>query len=154
MQASIGVDQTGNVYELTGDYVTGHLHMYLARSTDHGLSFPFPTQAQLTSGTRDQVMPWLSVTPGGRLDTVFYDYDESTGLMDAVYGQIPAFGSAMSRTVVQSGIDGDSQPPRGPGHTPFMGDYIGIDAVGDNVAVSWTGNGPISQDVFSATLKP
>jgi hypothetical protein len=154
MQASIGVDQTGNVYELTGDYVTGHLHMYLARSTDHGLSFPFPAQAQLTSGTRDQVMPWLSVTPGGRLDTVFYDYDESTGLMDAVYGQIPAFGSAMSRTVVQSGIDGDSQPPRGPGHTPFMGDYIGIDAVGDNVAVSWTGNGPISQDVFSATLKP
>ncbi len=43
--------------------------MYLAKSTDNGASFP--TQAQLTSGTRDQVMPWMSVTPGGRVDTIF-----------------------------------------------------------------------------------
>ena len=152
MQASIGVDAAGTVYELTGDYVTGHLHMYLAKSTDHGLSFP--AEQQLTSGTRDEVMPWLSVTPDGRVDSVFYDYDESTGLMDAVYGQVQPGGSVMSRTIVQSGIDGDSQPPRGPGHDPFMGDYLGIDEVGNTVAVSWTGNGPLSQDVFSAALKP
>ena len=152
MQASIGVDSSGTVYDLTGDDVSGYLHMYLAKSTDHGASFP--TQQQLTSGTRDQVMPWMSVTPGGRVDTVFYDYDESTGLMDAVYGQVPAGGSTMSRTVVQTGIDGDAQPPRGPGHTPFMGDYLGIDSLPNLVALSWTGIGPVSQDVFSATLKP
>jgi hypothetical protein len=152
MQASIGVDQTGKVYELTGDYVGGHLHLYLAKSADHGLSFP--TQLQLTSGTRDQVLPWMSVTPAGRVDTVFYDYTESSGLMDAVYGQVQPGGSVMSETTVQSGIDGDSQPPRGPGHDPFMGDYLGIDAFGNTVALSWTGNGPLSQDVFSATLKP
>jgi hypothetical protein len=126
--------------------------MYLAKSADHGLSFP--AQLQLTSGTRDQVMPWMSVTPGGRVDTVFYDYTESTGLMDTVYGQVQPDGLVMSQTTVQSGIDGDSQPPRGPGHDPFMGDYLGIDAFGNTVALSWTGNGPLSQDVFSATLKP
>jgi len=152
MQASIGVDAAGKVYELTGDSVTGHLHMYLAKSTDNGLSFP--TQLQLTSGTHDEVMPWLSVTPSGRVDTVFYDYNEATGLMDTVYGQIPPGGSVMSRTVVQSGIDGDTQPPRGPGNSPFMGDYLGIDSFGNTVALSWTGNGPLSQDVFSATLTP
>jgi hypothetical protein len=31
MQASIGVDADGTVYELTGDSVSGHLHMYLAK---------------------------------------------------------------------------------------------------------------------------
>ncbi len=152
MQASIGVDAGGTVYELTGDYVTGYLHMYLAKSTDHAATFP--TQLQLTSGTNDQVMPWMSVTPGGRVDTVYYDYNESTGLMDADYGQVPTGGTRMSQTVVQSGIDGDSQPPRGPGHAPFMGDYLGIDSTAGLVAITWTGNGPISQDVFSATLKP
>jgi hypothetical protein len=152
MQASIGVDSSGSVYELTGDYVTGYLHMYLAKSTDHGASFP--TQLQLTSGTRDQIMPWMAVTPGGRVDTVFYDYDEATGLMDTVFGQVQAGDSNMSQTVVQSGIDGDAQPPRGPGHAPFMGDYLGIDSVPGLVAIAWTGIGPISQDVFAATLKP
>ena len=152
MQASIGVDSDGTVYELTGDYVTGYLHMYLAKSTDHGASFP--TQLQLTTGTRDQIMPWMAVTPGGRVDAVFYDYDEATGLMDTVYGQVPAGGSTMSRTVVQSGIDGDAQPPRGPGRAPFMGDYLGIDSFGGLVAIAWTGTGPISQDVYAATLTP
>jgi hypothetical protein len=152
MQASIGVDASGVVYELTGDYVTGYLHMYLAKSTDHGLSFP--TQLQLTSGTHDEVMPWMSVTPGGRVDTIFYDYDESTGLMDVDYGQVAAGGSTLSRTVVQQGIDGDSQPPRGAGGTPFMGDYIGIDSAPGVVALAWTGNGPLSQDAWAATLKP
>jgi hypothetical protein len=152
MQASIGVDAGGTVYELTGDYVTGYLHMYLAKSTDHGASFP--SQLQLTGGTRDQIMPWMAVTPGGRVDTVFYDYDEATGLMDTVYGQVAAGGTRMSQTVVQRGIDGDAQPPRGPGHSPFMGDYIGIDSLPNLVAIVWTGIGPVSQDVFSATLKP
>jgi hypothetical protein len=152
MQASIGVDATGTVYELTGDYVTGKLHMYLAKSTDHGASFP--TQLQLTSGSHDEVMPWMSVTPGGRVDTIYYDYNESTGLMDADYGQVAPGGSTMSRTVVQQGIDGDAQPPRGPGGAPFMGDYLGIDSTAGLVALAWTGNGPISQDAWAGTLEP
>jgi hypothetical protein len=152
MQGSIGVDANGVVYELTGDYVTGHLQMYLAKSTDQGASFP--SQLQLTSGTHDAVMPWMSVTPGGRVDTIYYDYDEATGLMDVVYGQVAAGGSTLSRTVVQGGIDGDSQPPRGAGGTPFMGDYNGIDSTAGLVALAWTGNGPLSQDAWAATLKP
>jgi len=152
MQASIGVDANGVVYELTGDYVTGYLHMYLAKSTDHAGSFP--TQVQLTNGTHDEVMPWMSVTPGGRVDTIYYDYDEATGLMDVDYGQVAPGGSTLSRTVVQRGIDGDSQPPRGAGGTPFMGDYLGIDSNAGLVALAWTGNGPLSQDAWAATLKP
>jgi hypothetical protein len=152
MQASIGVDASGTVYELTGDYVTGYLHMYLAKSTDHGASFP--TQIQLTSGSHDEVMPWMSVTTGGRVDTIYYDYDESIGLMDVDYGQVAPGGTTMTRTVVQRGIDGDSQPPRGAGHAPFMGDYLGIDSTAGLVALAWTGNGPLSQDAWAATLKP
>jgi hypothetical protein len=152
MQASIGVDANGIVYELTGDYVTGNQHIYLAKSTDHGASFP--TQLQLTSGSHDEIMPWMSVTTDGRVDTIYYDYDESTGLMDVDYGQVAPGGSTMSRTVVQRGIDGDSQPPRGAGHTPFMGDYLGIDSTADLVALAWTGNGPLSQDAWAATLRP
>jgi hypothetical protein len=152
MQASIGVEADGTVDLLTGDFATGNLDMYLARSTDHGLSFP--SQVNLTNDASDQVMPWMSIAPNGRIDTIFYDYNRSTGLMDAVYGQVPAKGSTMSRTVIQTGIDGDAQPPRGEGHTPFMGDYLGIDSTDTVVAVSWTGNGPDSQDVYSATLAP
>jgi hypothetical protein len=74
--------------------------------------------------------------------------------MNAVYGQVAPKGSTMSRTLVQSGINGDAQPPRGPTGTPFMGDYLGIDSTSTLVAVAWTGNGPTSQDVFSATLRP
>jgi hypothetical protein len=152
MQASIGAEADGTVDLLTGDFVTGNLDMYLARSTDHGLSFP--SQVNLTNDASDQVMPWMSIAPNGRIDTIFYDYNRSTGLMDAVYGQTPAKGSTLSRTVIQTGIDGDAQPPRGEGHTPFMGDYLGIDSTNTVVAVSWTGNGPDSQDVYSATLTP
>jgi hypothetical protein len=152
MQASIGIDGAGTVYELTGDFVTGHLHMYLAKSVDHGASFP--TQLQLTSGTHDEVMPWMSVTREGRIDTIYYDYDESTGLMDVDYGQVTPGGAILSRTVLQRGIDGDAQPPRGPGGAPFMGDYLGIDSTAGLVALAWTGNGPISQDAWAATLKP
>ena len=151
MQASIGVESDGTVDLLTGDFVTGNLDMYLARSTDHGLSFP--SQVNLTNDENDEVMPWLSIAPSGRIDTIFYDYDRSTGLMDAVYGQIAPGGSTMTRTTLQSGIDGDAQPPRGPGQTPFMGDYLGIESTDKLVAVSWTGNGPVSQDVYSATLR-
>lgn len=152
MQASIGVEADGTVDLLTGDFVTGNLDMYLARSTDHGRSFP--SQVNLTSDSTDEVMPWISITPSGRIDLIFYDYDRSTGLMDAVYGQVAPKGATMARTVVQSGIDGDAQPPSGPGHTPFMGDYLGIDSTDNLVAVSWTGNGPASQDVYAATLRP
>jgi hypothetical protein len=152
MQASIGVEADGTVDLLTGDFVTGNLDMYLARSADHGRSFP--SQVNLTSDPTDQVMPWMSIAPGGRIDLVFYDYNRSTGLMDAVYGTLAPGGTTMSRLTVQSGIDGDAQPPRGPGHTPFMGDYIGIDSTDTTVAVAWTGNGPASQDVFAATLQP
>ncbi len=152
MQASIGVEADGTVDLLTGDFVTGNLDMYLARSTDHGLSFP--SQVNLTSDPSDQVMAWMSIAPGGRIDMIFYDYDRSTGLMDAVYGQLAVGGSTMSRLTVQSGIDGDAQPPRGPDHNPFMGDYLGVDSIDTLVAVSWTGNGPESQDVWAATLLP
>jgi hypothetical protein len=154
MQASIGVEGDGTVDLLTGDFVTGNLDMFLARSHDHGASFPASQQANLTNDANDQVMPWMSVRPSGRLDLVYYDYNRATGLMDADYGQVAAGGTTLARTVVQSGIDGDAQPPRGAGHSPFMGDYIGIDATDKLVAIAWTGNGPLSQDVFSATLKP
>src|SRR5205823_5570528 len=103
---------------------------------------------------RDAVMPWMSVTPGGRIDTIYYDYSEATGLMRAVYGQIGRGGSTMTSTVLQSGINGNVQPPRGAGGTPFWGDYIGIDSTDKLVATAWTGNGPLSQDVFAETLKP
>ena len=74
--------------------------------------------------------------------------------MEVVYGQVASGDSSMSRTIVQRGIDGDAQPPRGPGGTPFMGDYIGIDSIAGLVALAWTGNGPVSQDAFAATVKP
>jgi hypothetical protein len=35
-----------------------------------------------------------------------------------------------------------------------MGDDIGIDSTDGVVAVVWTGNGPLSQDIFSASLTP
>jgi hypothetical protein len=152
MQGSIGVDAAGTVYLLTGDYVTGNLDMYLAKSFDHGGTFP--TQVNLTYDPNDQVMPWISVRPDGRVDTIFYDYVRSTGLMDAVYGQVLPGGSTMTRTILDTGIDGDAQPPRGAGGTPFWGDYIGLDSLAGLVALAWTCNGPDSQDVCSATLTP
>jgi hypothetical protein len=154
MQASIGVESDGTVDLMTGDYVTGNLDIYLARSHDHGASFPATQQSNLTHDATDQVMAWESVRPSGRIDVVFYDYDRTTGLMDADYGQVAAGATTLARTVVQSGIDGDAQPPRGAGHSSFMGDYLGVDATDKLVAIAWTGNGPLSQDVFSATLKP
>ncbi len=48
MQGSIGVDPAGTVNVLTGDYVTGNLDLYLAKSTDHGTTFP--SQVNLRPG--------------------------------------------------------------------------------------------------------
>jgi hypothetical protein len=71
--------------------------------------------------------------------------------MDVFYGQVADGATTMSRTYLAYGINGNIQPP---GSTPFMGDYIGIDSLANRVAVSWTGNGPASQDVFSSVLTP
>jgi hypothetical protein len=151
MQASIGVEADGRVDLLTGDYRTGNLDIYLARSVDHGLTFPAARQVNLTSDVSDQVMPWMSVRPGGRIDVVTYHYHRSTALMDVFYGQVSPGGTTMTRTYLASGINGNIQPP---GSTPFMGDYIGVDSLKDRVVLSWTGNGPNSQDAFSAVLSP
>jgi hypothetical protein len=35
-----------------------------------------------------------------------------------------------------------------------MGDYIGIDSTASRVALAWTGNGPLSQDAWAATVTP
>src|SRR5215208_6756612 len=99
-------------------------------------------------------MPWMSVAPNGRIDTIFYDYNRASGLMDAVYGQVGSGGTTLARTVLQTGIDGDAQPPRGAGHTPFWGDYIGIDSTNALVALAWTCNGAASQEVCSANVLP
>lgn len=155
MQASIGVESNGTVDLLTGDFVTGALDLYLAHSTDHGLTFP--SQSDLTNFPvgRDAVMPWTSVTPSGRIDTIYYDYSEASGTMSAVYGEVAPSGTSFASTLVlQSGINGDAQPPRGAGHTPFWGDYIGIDSTDRLVALTWTCNGPQSQDVCAATVRP
>jgi len=88
------------------------------------------------------------------VDTVYYDYSEPTGLMDADYGQVAPGGTTMSQTVLQRNIDGDSQPPSGPGHDAFIGDYLGVDSVPGVIALAWTGNGPVSQDAWAATVKP
>src|SRR6266540_2878018 len=40
----------------------------------------------------DAAMPWMSVTPTGWVDTIFYDYNRTSGLMDAVYGQVAPGG--------------------------------------------------------------
>jgi hypothetical protein len=154
MQASIGVEANGRVDLLTGDFATGSLDLYLARSSDHGATWPGQVNLTRFPAGRDAVMPWLSVTPGGRIDAIYYDYSEATGLMSAVYGQVAPGGSTLQTTVLQSGIDGDAQPPRGSGGTPFWGDYIGIDSTDRLVATAWTGNGPRSQDVFAETLRP
>jgi hypothetical protein len=151
MQASIGVEADGTVDLLTGDYVTGNLDLYIARSTNHGITFPASQQANLTHDPSDEVMPWLSVRPGGRLDIISYDYHRDTSLMDVFYGQVADGATTMSRTYVATGINGNIQPP---GSTPFMGDYIGIDSLANRVALSWTGNGPASQDAFSTVLAP
>jgi len=152
MQGSIAVDVQNKVYVLTGDFVTGNLDMYLAKSTDQGQTFP--VQLNLTNDANDQVMAWMSLRPNGRVDTIFYDYNRATGLMDAVYGQVPPGGSAMTRLTLDTAIDGDAQPPRGPTGNPFWGDYIGIDSLDGIVALAWTCNGPDSQDVCSATVLP
>src|SRR5205807_9318123 len=58
MQASIGVEGDGTVDLLTGDFATGNIDLYLARSHDHGASFPPSQQANVTNDANDQVMPW------------------------------------------------------------------------------------------------
>jgi hypothetical protein len=153
-QPWIEVEPGGRVDVLLSDYVTGHVDMYLARSLDHGATWP--NQVNLTSNSpgRDSALPRMSLAPSGRIDIIFYDYDEATGTMAADYGQIAAGGSTMTTTVLQSGINGNLQPPRGAGERPFIGDYIGIDSTDQTVATAWTGNGPLSQDVFSGVVTP
>ena len=155
MQASIAEGGDGTVDLLTGDYVTGNLDIYLARSTDHGLSFPASRQVNLTNDTADQVMPWLSLSPGGRIDLVFYDYDRAgKGLMDAVYGQLAA-GSTRARAARSCSRGSTATPSLRAARTGrrSSSNYLGIDSTDRLVALSWTGNGPACQDVFSATLE-
>jgi uncharacterized protein YbjT (DUF2867 family) len=79
---------------------------------------------------------------------------QSANAVSRVLGRTVQAVAASLDPSPKRGIDGDAQPPRGPGGTPFIGDYIGIDSTDALVAVAFTGDGPVSQDVYTAALRP
>lgn len=138
-----------------GEYVDGDGDLLVKESLDGGKTWSARRPVGETAPGTSQLYAWLSVTPdGGRLDLIYDDlgYDPAGYLVDVSYAASWDGGAGWSRTrVTPEGFDANVFPP---GSVPFIGDYIQIESFADEARLAWTGNGDLSTEIFTTTVRP
>ncbi len=129
--------------------VDGDADVFIARSTDGGLSWSAPlrvNQDPLGNG-RDQFFTWLSVDPvDGSVNIIYYDRREGDGSGVHVYlARSEDGGQTFSERRI-------SREPFQPVSGRFFGDYNGISAFGGRVACLWTHAEPGANTLRAAVL--
>ncbi len=132
----------------------------LLRYSDDGVAWSMPLRVSYT-GTGDQLMPWIETDEEGGVHVAYYDRrnDPDNRLLDVYY----AYSEDCAETflpdirVTEASFDGDL------GHhqngSPFIGDYIGMDATSEAAMIIWadtrhTGSPgrEAGSDVYTATI--
>jgi hypothetical protein len=160
-------DVTASVDQATGQLVmaftdgkSGASQVYVVHQRVSGGLSHWSTPKRVKPSTREEFFPWMSAAPDGRVDLVFYDRacDPNDTLNCVTLSSSSDAGVTWSSTsLLPTGFDGDQfqaclafvqQPDCG---TFFLGDYIAVSSTDSKAVSLFTGNGPISADVFAVT---
>lgn len=132
----------------------------LLRYSDDGASWSAPIQVS-DNLTNDQFLPWIDVDPEGGVHIAFYDRrnDPENRLLDVYYAYSDTGGESFYPTVrvTETNFDGDLGIHQN--GSPFIGDYIGLDASPELVYITWSDTRhsgmpgrEVGSDVYTATL--
>ena len=134
----------GNVYVVYAHNPPGPdlCDIMLVRSTDYGISWSTPLRVNDDATTTDQWMPSVSVDRNGKVYVCWYDSrnDPGNNLMTELYGAISTNGglSFISNTAISNvPMNPNNMAVGQPGGHRYMGDYIGISAMGNTSYSVW-----------------
>jgi hypothetical protein len=124
----------GTLYIIYSDNTRGDADILVRHSTDHGATWSQPVRANEGNDTADQFMPNIAVAGDGSLHAFWMDrgYDPHNRLIGITYAVSTDGGASWhERRVSTVPWDGDLGVHQE--GFPFIGDYLGIDAVGTDV---------------------
>lgn len=154
----------GDMVAAWADRRSGDSDILLRRSTDDGRTWTTPVQVNRgTAGDGvPQDMPAVGVSPGGRIDVVYYDrtVDRTGSTVDVVLSSSSDSGSSFPKTFR---LNTQSSNRRiGPQGSPFSGEAdfgsrIAVASLSGGAVAAWTDtrNGTLEtgkQDIFSSSV--
>jgi len=145
---SIGVDvsngpYSGTVYVVFQDGQTGNSDIYIVYSRDRGQIWFGPIKVNNDATSNQQFFPFISVSPFGRVDVVFYDRrnDPMDFLLDIYAGiSFDGGGNFKNRRITDNPIN--------PGTSDFIGDYIGVASIHNAFFPGWCGFVGSNEEIF------
>lgn len=124
----------GTLYAIYGDTAAGNADLFVRSSADDGRTWSEPVRVHDDNGTNDQFLPNIAVAGDGSLHALFLDkrWDPANKLLDATWAlSLDGGATWANQRVTAKSFDGDLG--RHQSGAPFIGDYLGIAAVGDHV---------------------
>jgi len=161
---AFAISDDGDMVAAWADGRSGDADVLLRRSTDDGKTWSKPTQ--VNRGTVGdgvpQDMPSVSVSPGGRIDVVYYDrtLDRRGSTADVLLSSSSNSGKSFSKTFRMSEQSSNRKVgPDGSPHSPEadFGTRIAVASLPGATIAAWTDtrNGTLDtdkQDIFSASV--
>ncbi|MCB1247369.1 MAG: exo-alpha-sialidase, partial [Acidimicrobiia bacterium] len=119
----------------------GDTDIYLAKSTDGGLTFGTPIRVNQDATTNSQWFPWISCDPSsGALAVVFLDRREDPANRDArAYMAVSADGGTSWEDFAVADVSFTPTPIPGLAGG-YMGDYLGMAVANGHAYPTWTDN--------------
>jgi len=146
MAADNGYSSTrGNVYIVYAANPVGpdNADIFLARSTNYGANWSTPVRVNDDATTADQWMPTISVDKNGKIFIAWYDsrMDPVNNILTRLYGTTSTDGgltfTANANISNESFDPDDMKVGQGSGQAYYIGDYIGISAIGNTSYAVW-----------------
>ncbi|MHB8606233.1 MAG: sialidase family protein [Thermoplasmatota archaeon] len=135
LELAYGLD--GSLYTTYAANDTGNSDVFVRVSHDNGATWSAPVAVGADAAKHAQFHPNVAVTSDGGVHLLFFDraYDAADRLLDITYAEsLDGGANWTTKRVTSESFDGDLG--RHQTGIPFIGDYLGIDAVGHDV---WLG---------------
>jgi hypothetical protein len=134
----------GYVYIAYADNPTGpdNADIFLVRSTNYGQTWSAPVRVNDDNTTTDQWMPSISVDKSGKIFLCWYDsrVDPGNNLLTNLYGTTSTDGGLTftpNYPISNVPFNPNNMAVGQPGGENYIGDYIGISAIGNTSYSAW-----------------
>ncbi|MHB8633298.1 MAG: sialidase family protein [Thermoplasmatota archaeon] len=132
-QFEVKYDRSGTLWAITAEAPAGDANVYVRHSADDGRTWSNPVQVNDPLRGYEQWMPQIAFGADGSVHAFFFDRGYSAGkLVDVTHARSLDGGRTWATERVTN-ASWDPDLGRHQSGVPWIGDYIGADAVGNDV---------------------